>query len=683
MSSCHVKKGYEALEIYNYFEAKKQFEKGIKRNTSPSAYGLSVIYFRNDNPFHDLDSAYHYSLLSIESFEDVDLKKQTKWEEENGFTLKKAKDHRKNISTYFFQEAIDSNSVMAFKHFIAKHPWSPYKDSAIFLRDELAFNNALEIGTSDSYKKYLKQYTESHRTEDAKSLLYEAQFNETITPSSVQSYVEFINEYPENPFVSESQRRIYQLTTKENTIQEYNNFISSYPNSPFINDAWKNLYRLSIADYTKENIQLFKEKYPEFPFPNMIENDLNLVGKELYLFKKDGQYGFMSREGEIMIEAEYSFASNFRNGLAVVVCDNKYGYIDKSGELVIDCVFDEAQDFDQGRAIVEKNGYLGLIDPIGDFVLNAEYYDIGALREGLFYAESDSGFQYYTLDGSIAFNTVFDEAFAFENGLAKVKKSGETGFIRKDGSYLVSSTKGDLRQFSDTLFVLKLRDSSTLVGPSGSLNNKYFDRIGVLKENRAIVSKGREYGYIDKNGKIVIDVDRNEFPNYFQFAQFENGHAKVYRQERFALMDSLGKNVLPAIFKGIGSYGDLIPVTKGDGWGYADPKVQLQIDYQFDYAYSFENGVAIVELDGFVGLINTKGEEITAIEYEELNRIANGYFIYTAQRRQGLMNSIGNLVFDQTYQRITKMNEGLLRLEDQNSIAYFDITKSELITLKD
>jgi hypothetical protein len=38
-----VNKGYEALKVYNYFEAKKQFEKGLQRNTSASAYGLSQI----------------------------------------------------------------------------------------------------------------------------------------------------------------------------------------------------------------------------------------------------------------------------------------------------------------------------------------------------------------------------------------------------------------------------------------------------------------------------------------------------------------------------------------------------------------------------------------------------------------------------------------------------------------
>lgn len=682
LTACHVRKGYEALEIYNYFEAKKQFEKGIDKNTSPSAFGLSEIYFRRDNPFHNIDSAYHYGLLAVESYDEVDEKKQLKWLKEVDYTVDDALKHRAQMSDFFFEAAKDSSSVIAMKHFIAKHPWSNKLDSAIYFRDELAYENVREFDKSSSYAGYIKHYPESHRRDDAREEMYKAQYNETITPGSVTSFELFISKYPNNPFVTEAQEKLYKLSVQENTIDDYEQFIKDFPKSPYFGEAWKNLYRLSIADYSKETISTFFEEYPEFPFPEMIESDLDLVGKELYLYKKEGLYGFMNREGEAMIQADYSYASNFSNGLAVVVCNDLFGFIDKSGELVIDCLFDEAQDFNQGKAIVEKDGFFGLINTTGEFVLKPEFYDIGSISEGLFYAENDKGFKYYSADGTVALETAFEEAFAFEGGLAKVKRDGVVGFIKKDGSYIVQSSQGDLKRFSDTIFVLKLRDSSTFIGPSGVLKNQYFDRIGVLKENRAIVSKEGKYGYVDRNANTVIELERKEFSNYFQFAQFENGHAKVFRQDRYALMDSLGKNILPAIFTGIGSYGKLIPVSKGNGWGYADRKVRLKIDYQFDYAYPFVDDMAIVELDGFVGLIGSDGGNITPIEFEELNRLDHGYFIFTAQGRQGLINALGDLVFEETYQRVTEVKPGLLRLEHKEGIAYFDITKNDLITLK-
>lgn len=682
ITGCHVRKGYEALEVYNYFEAKKRFEKAIDKNTSPAAYGLSQIYFRHDNPFHNIDSAYHYGLLAVETFDEVDTAKQRKWNEDLEYNLNKARKHREEISEYYFRQAVDSNSVAAMKYFIAKNPWSPRKEKAERVRDSLAYLNAQEKGTSEAYSNHIKNYPESRWIDEAQKDLYQAQFDETIIPNQIESYSHFISKFPNNPLVKEARRRIYQLATKNNTIEEYELFLKKYEESPFRQDAWKNLYRLSIADYQRSSIVEFREKHPEFPFPEMIETDLSLVGKALFLYKKNGKYGFMNRSGESMVQAQFDFASNFSNGLAVVVKDNKFGYIDKSGEVVIDYQFDEAQDFVQGRAIVEKDGLFGLINPTGDYVMEPKYLDIGSLNEGLFYAETDEGFRYYTLDGSVAFDTEFDEAFAFENGIAKVVEAGVSGYIRKDGSWVVNSTRGELRQFHDTLFVLELRDSSTFYGPSGEYGGQYYDRIGALRENRAIVVKGDLYGYVNAAAEVVIPIKKNVFPNYFQFAQFENGHALVYRLERYAMMDSLGKNVLPAIFTGVGTYGPLIPVSKGDGWGYTDERVRLQIDYQYDYAYGFNNGRAIVELDNLVGLIDLEGNEVIPIEYEDLTWQEGDYYVYRKLGRVGLINIQGEDVLGKTFQRITKMRKGLLRLEDQEEIAYFDITNKEFITLK-
>src|SRR5690554_3336297 len=95
MSSCKINKGFEALDSYNYFEAKKYLEKSLKKNESPAAFGLSQIYFRTDNPFHNLDSAYHYSLLAVESFKESKSKKQEKWSKKLDFTFEKAKLQRK------------------------------------------------------------------------------------------------------------------------------------------------------------------------------------------------------------------------------------------------------------------------------------------------------------------------------------------------------------------------------------------------------------------------------------------------------------------------------------------------------------------------------------------------------------------------------------------------------------
>ena len=53
LQSCKINSAFEALEVYNYFKAKKLFEKKVDNKIVAAPYGLSLIYGRNDNPFYN------------------------------------------------------------------------------------------------------------------------------------------------------------------------------------------------------------------------------------------------------------------------------------------------------------------------------------------------------------------------------------------------------------------------------------------------------------------------------------------------------------------------------------------------------------------------------------------------------------------------------------------------------
>lgn len=75
-----------------------------------------------------------------------------------------------------------------------------------------------------------------------------------------------------------------------------------------------------------------------------------------------GQYGFIDVVGVEVIPLRYAFASNFKEGLAVVRVNDKFGYVDTTGKMVIAAEFDHAGRFRCGRARVERDGetfYIG------------------------------------------------------------------------------------------------------------------------------------------------------------------------------------------------------------------------------------------------------------------------------------------------------------------------------------
>ena len=73
-----ISKGYQALKIYNYFEAKRLFEKSLSKEKTSAAFGLSIIYFRSDNPFSNIDSAYKYIIISSLVLKNISILKRIK-----------------------------------------------------------------------------------------------------------------------------------------------------------------------------------------------------------------------------------------------------------------------------------------------------------------------------------------------------------------------------------------------------------------------------------------------------------------------------------------------------------------------------------------------------------------------------------------------------------------------------
>lgn len=76
---------------------------------------------------------------------------------------------------------------------------------------------------------------------------------------------------------------------------------------------------------------------------------------------ESGKWGFINREGEMVIDCQYSDAKSFSNQLAAVCIADSWGYIDKKNELAIEAQFQAAEPFYNGKAIVQLGDYKSII----------------------------------------------------------------------------------------------------------------------------------------------------------------------------------------------------------------------------------------------------------------------------------------------------------------------------------
>ena len=235
-------------------------------------------------------------------------------------------------------------------------------------------------------------------------------------------------------------------------------------------------------------------------------------------------WGFIDKSGKMVIQPQYHSVSSFSERLAAVMNDDgKWGYVDIKGVLVIPFLFQSARKFSEGLAPVAVNKQFGYIDRQGSFVIKPRYAIAGR----------------------------------FSEELAAVRKGGKTDFmilgpaggtwtfIGKDGKKRLDLPKKTehARDFAEGLAVIEIDGHCGYVSTSGVMAiSPTFSSCGDFSEDLADVFNNGKWQYIDKQGKVVLDVP------YDGVRSFKNGLAAIEEglsgpKQKFGYIDKHGKQV--------------------------------------------------------------------------------------------------------------------------------------------
>lgn len=677
-----IEKGFIALKEFNYFEAKKDFIHSIKKDSSAASFGLATIYFRNDNPFHSLDSAYRYICISERTFSFVTQKEKTLLQK-YGFEYLTIIELRAKISTEFYRLALKKNTIEGYEQFIQKNDWANERFHAIFKRDSLAFNLAKEMNTSNEIISFMEKYPASEFVRDAQKVLELCQFKEATMDDQIESYVLFCKENPRNRHVKDAEDRIYELSVQNKTLEEYAQFVAQFPYNRNAEIAWRNVYQLFMIDYSDDRIQQFQTTYPLYPFTDELEKDIKYAKRQLVPFKQDSLFGFMDYEGNQIIEPMYDYLGFFTEGLAVAAKNGKYGYIDKGNNIIIDFIYDSGSDFEEGRAIVGIKDKVGIINRAGHIILPIDFKDIGSFSEGLIYAKKDSLYGYFDNTGFQRIEDKYTEAFSFSNGLAKVQLGIHQAFIDIYGTTIVPPFFETIHFFNDSLLVFEMNQKFGICKMNGEIvDSAKYDLIGRLSNNRALVKQNGKLGYMNGEGKVILDFKYDEFPNSIEMGQFNGVYAIVRLKGKFGVIDNFGKLIVPATYPQLGKFGSLIAYSRGKGWGYIDLTNTSVIPPQFNFAESFEDGFAVVEKDTLIGLINPQNVPVIPLEFTSIHRIDKEHVIVSLKNLQGVYTVYGDKIVPIEYQQIHLVNKEFLLLTKGEEVHYLYLPQNRIIKPK-
>ncbi|MBQ2541326.1 MAG: WG repeat-containing protein, partial [Paludibacteraceae bacterium] len=226
-------------------------------------------------------------------------------------------------------------------------------------------------------------------------------------------------------------------------------------------------------------------------------------------------YGMYDENFKVVIPAEYKYLGvGTEDGLIWFSEDDKeYGYLDKDGKVVIPEQFAGAAAFADGIAVVaDKNARYGVIDKKGNFLIDYQKKSLSNLGEGrvAFYNSSTSKYGVWDKNGNEIISAKYDDIEPFTCGLALVEKNGKGGFISPKGEEVIPCRYASSGFFyDDVAWVRKSSDSRW------EIINKKGETLFSLKEGEVVYtsfinglslvcsSDYKQWRYVNKKGETV------------------------------------------------------------------------------------------------------------------------------------------------------------------------------------
>ena len=150
-------------------------------------------------------------------------------------------------------------------------------------------------------------------------------------------------------------------------------------------------------------------------------------------FREKQKYGYIDKNGTVVIAPIYADARNFSEGFAAVKDGDLWLFVDKNGNNIFNKTFNDVSSFHEGMAGVQYYPYWGFIDKTGKIVIRSQYRNCGDFSEGVAAVEK-GGYRWGFIDktGETVIPFFYEDAKSFKNGKARVYLNGSWFYIYKN-----------------------------------------------------------------------------------------------------------------------------------------------------------------------------------------------------------------------------------------------------------
>lgn len=314
-----------------------------------------------------------------------------------------------------------------------------------------------------------------------------------------------------------------------------------------------------------------------------------------------------------------------------VLNNNLWGFINKEGKIVIEYKFKNVGKFSENLAPARLNGTYGYIDTIGNFVISPQY-DIALPFYNDIAQVFINGKPYYIdKKGNIIFQHYYKSISPFKNHSFSIvtTQSGKYGLINKKGILIADTVLKKINLFSDGVSVVY--GLNHLPYPKDSTQTEVY-----------------ETGLIDTNGNWMINYGK-----YKNIMSFKNGFSTAVRYDQTEKERQWTSD--DAIINKSGKLKFIIPTgkyfldyeNKGFSNNLAPVVIYPEMDDLLDAISYNDVGeyAGVVNTDGIILFSDTNWQKITPFTY-------NRAFIQLKNKKWIFINSKGIQVSDSIFDNV-------------------------------
>ncbi len=445
---------------------------------------------------------------------------------------------------------------------------------------------------------------------------------------------------------------------------------------------------------------------------------------------KFGNYGFINKKPIIVIDCIYEDALPFSCGLAAVKLNGLWGYIDSSGTQIIKNKYDKVYSFSEDKALVYSNDNWTFIDKNGEIILSLkEYSNAEPFKNDIAKVKRKNKFGFINKSGTEVISIKYDDASTINNDLIKVRYS-KWGVINKDENIIIPFNFENIQIIASCFLVVSKQVTNNnkkgyLYGLFNFKGEKLLDikynSIELLDNDIMFLSRSENILELGEDGE-EYEIEDFEFWLYniplhrliktdYRTDKFCNGLAIVQHNNLYGYIDKNGLVVIPIKYQYARPFfSKLSFVSKNTQWEFGDKiDVTIEDDEVVSYykeksfkllsiinskggvitenkiieATDFQKGISFIgkylSMKNIVyGCINSKGHWTYSdrnsnfinktlnylYKYDLVELFSDKLFTIHLDERCGLVDKNGKVIIEPKYRKINAFNDDILKVKD-------------------